>query len=145
MRKITIELGGSEREISELPGRSSDEWRTKFEDSISPLLHAIGNVEISSAGDLAQAINDYKAMLFGSISIIRELVIEYAKLDREWVLDHAYDSEIVEAFVAIVGMAYPIDFLARRLTRTGASASPISMNGASQSTEDGQRISNQSN
>lgn len=144
MRNITITLGGEEREFPELPSRKAAAWRELAKEPLNQIVDAIKmgrEIEIENTTDLVNLIEDFKPLLLESVDTIRDLVIAYTEVDREWALDNTYDSEYLEAIVPIMRMGYPYDFLVRKVTQVGAAQSRILMNGRSQSTANGQTSS----
>lgn len=130
MRTVDIELGNIEYQIAELPTRKNEQWRQELETVLDPLLAVFGEMSgVEVTGDnLAELIPSAELVAkvaMKSPDTIREMVFKYSPVldkDREQLLDNAYDSEFVEAFTAILGLAYPFGGLVRavrQITTTG--------------------------
>lgn len=128
MDDITVKLGGREYSIKRLPVRKSKAWRTRFSsefDRVAGDILQLTNWETISLGDAKSAIIAGKDAIFRVLDEIAfELVCDYAPeiaQDRERIEDEAYDNEIVEAFVKVLGLAFPLDTLVKTLRGLTAS------------------------
>lgn len=147
MRKFTITLAGEEREFPELTSRKAAEWRELAAGPLSEIMETLrssSNFEIANTSDLLKIIDDVKPLLLSSIDTIRDLVIAYTGIEKEWALDNTYDSEYIEAIVPVMRMGYPYDFLLKAARRIGAIRPPTMTNGHSQNMENGQMSSTKS-
>jgi hypothetical protein len=117
MRSVDIELGGKTYTVRELPSRKSKAWRESLETPLRALLSEttdLLNARLSTDAVLPLLGSATDAAL-GSIDTIFELLCGYApevEKDAERVLDEAYDSEIVDAFKEVLGLAYPFGRMA---------------------------------
>ena len=116
----TIQLGGTEYTISELPARGNAAWRKAFAQQIGPLLAIVeqagAGMELRSSEDMLRIANQIGRVLVQSPDILIDLLFAYAPAlaaQREAILDAAYDSELIAAFTAVLGLAYPFGGLAR--------------------------------
>lgn len=120
MNSKTITLGGVEYTISELPARKNAGWRKAFEAQLGPLLSIVEQagqgIEIQRSEDLLRIANQIGRVLVQSPDILIDLLFDYAPnldAERELILDTAYDSQLIGAFTAVLGLAYPFGGLAR--------------------------------
>ena len=120
MRNGTVEMGGEERMIVELRPRANAEWREKFEphfDGLQLLIQQATVPDLMEGDSLTELTKTVKAAIRGSLETITALVKEYAP---DLPYDEAYESEIVEAFGIILGLAYPFGSLVEKLRRLAA-------------------------
>lgn len=122
MDSTTVTVGGTEYTIDELPARKNSAWRATFETQLGPLLTLVeqagAGAAISSSDDLMRIAHQVGRVLVKAPDTVTELIFDYApNLDanREQILDTAYDSELIGAFQAILGLAYPFGGLARQM------------------------------
>lgn len=128
MDDITVKLGGRDYSIKRLPVRKSKAWRSRFSsefDRVAGDILQLTNWETISLGDAKSAIIAGKDAIFRVLDEIAfELVCDYAPeiaQDRERIEDEAYDNEVVEAFVKVLGLAFPLDTLVKTLRGLTAS------------------------
>ncbi len=143
MKTTAITLGGKEYTVTELPSRANAAWRKQFQDKLAPILELLGIVpeaelptsaaelEDAAAGNrpgLALAVTAIRSaaqVALSSVDDVLEMTFAYSPAlakERKRIQEEAYDSEIVEAFTAILGLAFPFGALAtplRRLTANG--------------------------
>ncbi len=125
MRKVTITLGDTETEVQELRSRANRGWRKSLEKHFEELGNALqgaGGTDLTDGQSLAHLVKSVSATLLGSVEILTELVKEYAPdlpID-----DYSYDSEILEAFTAILGLAYPFGSVLDKIMSTASSMKP---------------------
>lgn len=109
MRTATIMLDGKEHEIKEMRHRQNKEWRKVLEGHIETLASAVEEGmegDISDATKVAQLIRVGIRFVIRSTDLMCELVVEYLPNLAEQ-LENGYDSEIADAFVEVVKLAYP--------------------------------------
>jgi len=113
MKTVTIVLDGTEYTVEELRSRNNAEWRAELEKHFSEIANAIeelgvgGEVEVNDFDAIAGLVRSFSGKLLGSVGIVHEMVKSYLPPNLHSTLDDAYDSEIIEAFIAILGLAYP--------------------------------------
>lgn len=122
MNSATVTLGGVEYTINELPARKNSQWRQGFEERLGPILNLVeqagAGAAISTSDDLMRIAHQVGRVLVKAPDTLIDLIFDYApNLDaaRELILDAAYDSELIGAFQAILGLAYPFGGLARQM------------------------------
>lgn len=106
-KPVTVILDGNEYTITEKRSRENAAWRRRLEGpfaELADLLEGGPSTEITDMASLAALVRSASGLLIGSIDTIRELLADYA---TELPLDDAYDSEIMDAFVEVLGLAFP--------------------------------------
>lgn len=130
MNSTTVTLGGVAYTVDELPARKNSQWRAGFEEQLGPILNLVAEAgagaAIASSDDLMRIAHSVGRVLVKSPDTVTELLFCYAptlEAARDLILDTAYDSELIGAFQAILGLAYPFGGLARQMASL-ASGSP---------------------
>lgn len=143
MNKRTLNLGGQSYTIEELPARRNAAWRKQLEAKLAPLLGIIeqagAGLELRTNEDLVKVVGQVSQLLVTAPDLVIELLFAYAPdltANQEAILDTAYDSELIAAFTAVLGMAYPFGSLAKLATSLASGSTPklptpISMNSPS--------------
>lgn len=133
MNKRTVTLGGKEYVIVELPARKNAGWRKGLEAKLAPILGIIeqagAGLELRTNEDLLKVVGQVGQLLVTAPDLLIELLFAYAPelaADRDAILDAAYDSELIAAFTAVLGMAYPFGSLARLASLASGSMKPPS-------------------
>ncbi len=108
MRTVVIRLDGKDYTVEELRSRENRAWRERlgvhFEELTAAVEGASGvELEGKALGELVRSVG---GKLLGSVELVRELVVAYDD-HLEPFLDDAFDSEVMEAFVGVLGLAYP--------------------------------------
>lgn len=135
---IRCVLGGKEYEIKPLPLKAERKWKEAADEHVDQLFGLIEGAaaqEINSSADLMPALRAMKHTLFYATDTILDLVCLYSAVvagDRERIEEEAYAPEVVDAFVQIVGVVFPLDRLKslRGLIRTPTSSSSRGRNGS---------------
>jgi hypothetical protein len=125
MRSVTVLLSDAEDRVHEYQVRErrsagNREWRKLLEEHFQGVAGALES-EISSGQDLAALVRGVGGTLLGSVDIVTELVRDYAP---SLPLDAAYDSEILDAFTGVLGLAYPFGSTIARLAGALGRANP---------------------
>lgn len=129
MQQRTITLASQALEIAELPARKNQAWRDEFDMRMQPVLHLIEQagqgMEINNSEDLLRLVHQLWPVVISSPALLAELVQAYApnQVTAE-VLDQVYDSEVIDAFIVIVGLAFPFGALVRGLTSLASGSAP---------------------
>ncbi len=127
MRKVSVTLNGKTIQVEELRRRANQAWRERLEaefQEIAGVLEGAGNIELTDGAQIAGLVRTMAGKVIGSVDIIAGLLGEYApELAAE--LDEAYDSEVLDAFTAVLGLAYPFGGLWAALRKIGSAAPPI--------------------
>jgi len=121
MRSIVVQLGGVAYTIEELPTRKNAEWRKKLDAPFSELANLLENgpdADITNLQDLAGLVRSLSGMFIGSMDTLIDLLFDYSpplKKARKKIENSIYDSEILEAFTKVLGLAYPFGGLVGKL------------------------------
>lgn len=119
-------LGGKEYEVAPLPLRAERRWKEAADqhvEQIFALLEGAAAQQINSTADLMPALRAMKHSLFYATDTILDLCCLYSPVlaaDRERIEEEAYAPEVMDVFVGIVGVVFPLDRLRslRGLIRT---------------------------
>lgn len=113
-RTVTVTLAGTEYVVTELPSRRNAEWRRKVDEALGSLSGALGqNLEISN---LQGTLDSVRALLLESGETILRLLYAYSEDiadDKERIELEAFDSELTEALIEVLSLAYPFGSLLR--------------------------------
>lgn len=124
MKSVTVTLAGRDMVIKELPSRKASAWRRELAKVLTPLLGLVEKagegVEISNSQDIMLLVRQVAPLIAESPDIVVDLLCSYAGT-TEIDLDEVYDSEIMDAFVAVLGLAYPFASLGNYLRRASGS------------------------
>jgi hypothetical protein len=145
VRKATVILGGQEYGVNELPVRPNARWRARLQKELGGIVDLVENVtnsqtdQITAKGlaGLARGISD---KLFGSVDLITELLFEYSPeltKDRKRIEETSFESEIIDAFLQVLGLAFPFGAWVSRLASLGLKAGQTSPSSPSQPGESG--------
>lgn len=144
MEKTTVSLGGQESTVVELKRKANSAWRQRLQAEFADIAQLIGdlsNIKIEDGEALKNVMVTVTSRVSSSLDTALELVIAYSPTlenDQERIVEEAYDSEILQAFIAILGLAYPFGSALSTisgLVALGQQARPIGANSASPSTE----------
>lgn len=122
MRTVTVTLGGQQYTIAELQSRPNSEWRKRLDKEfgeVAKLLSTGSKLELSTDA-IAGLLDFVRSTLLGSIDTITELLFAYAPAlaaDKPRILGESYDSEITDAFIEVLKLAYPFGPLITGLAR----------------------------
>ena len=152
MRTITVVLGEKEYVLRELPVRKNREWRERLQKPFGELVEALQgarDTEIDNLRAVGGLVQQLSALLLGSVDIVIDLIFAYAPElaeDGKYIEENGYDSQFLEAFASVLGLAYPFSMwmgpvrrAARELNAIGSrdketSTSSAAANGASGTT-----------
>ena len=121
-KQVTVTLDGKPHTITEKRSRDNAAWRAKLEvpfQDLAGLLESAPGTDLTDGQSLATLVRSVSGMLLGSIEIVTGLLADYAP---ELPLADAYDSEILEAFTEVLGLAYPFGALLGKLRVIGSKA-----------------------
>ena len=149
MKSIVITLGDREYEIKELTTRKNAAWRVQLQEPFGNLVQMLQDApttELNNLRDVGSLVQSMSGLLLGSIDTVIGMVFAYSPVlaaDRDYIENEAFDSQLLEAFTGVLGLAYPISTwagkaagLARELNAIGSqspetSTSSVSVNGDS--------------
>ena len=132
MKTAEIELGGRQFTITERPTRPNAVWRKQLANKLRPvvdLIERLPELEVPTSVDelrasqaglssLADVVKQLSTFLLNGLDEVMDLTISYSpelEAEAEWIGDNAYDSEILEAFTRVLGLAYPFGGMIRAL------------------------------
>lgn len=113
MRTVEITLGGEAFTIAELPVRPNAEWRKRLQPTFAALIDLIQRspgIELSNPQHVADLLRSASGLFLGSLDTMTALTISYSPAltaKSEWVQEHACESEIMDAFVSVLSLAFP--------------------------------------
>lgn len=120
MRTIEITLGGKTHTIRELPTQKNAAWRARlrqpFGELANLLQHAMG-VDLKDGPGLAGVVTTVSDLIMTSPDLLVDLVFAYSPelaAQRATIEADLYDSEVGEAFLAVLGLAFPFGALGRQ-------------------------------
>lgn len=132
-RSVTVKIAGRSYEVTELRSRANEAWRKQLQEPFAGLvaqLEGAADTDLSSPRAIAALVQDTAGALLRSPDTLRELLFAYSpalEADRERILAEAFDSELLDAFVQVLKIAFPfggmVDKLAG-LARLGQTARP---------------------
>ena len=122
MRKATVVFEGKDYVIQEMRHRLNKKWRKKLEGHVEEVAAAIGQgteLEVSELNSIAQLIRSVGGFVLQSVDLMGELLVEYCPTLSDAV-ENGYDSEIADAFVEVLKLAYPFSSMINTLRRIGS-------------------------
>jgi hypothetical protein len=141
MRSIEVVLGGKTYTVTELPVRKNVAWRKQLQEPFGELVTALQNAPQTELGNLQEVgtlVRNLSGLVVGSVETITRLLFDYApniKADQKAIEDSAYESELLEAFVGVLGLAFPFGVWGKRagqvvqqLSEIGSQSSPTLTN-----------------
>lgn len=151
MKSETIILGGRTYQITERPTRANKAWRDQLTAVLEPVAGIVEQVT-GGALSLPESVEEMRAkpqlltdlggvvkrltgLLLEGLDNVLDLTLDYSpalKADREWIEGNAYDSEILAAFTAVLGLAYPLGGVIHQLVKIGSPTPATSPNFAGQ-------------
>ena len=126
MRKVKVTLNGQEYEIKELRSRANAVWRQSLRKPFDELAEALEtglDIELTDASGIGSIIAKAADLIVGSIDKLIILLLEYAP-ELEEAAKEAYDSELIEAFSAVLSLAYPFGAVLRYIKAARPKATP---------------------
>ena len=134
-----VNLGGRTYSLAKKPIRQASAMRQRLNQQIEPLVEMAGRateVEIRDVEQVGELLNGLRGMLVSYVDILLEMLCEYEpaiQKDREWLLDHAYDEEVIQAAVVMIQQLFPfgnllskLNGLAENMTSTNSPSTTVS-------------------
>ena len=124
-KTVEITLNEATHTIRELRSRENAAWRRRLEEPFKELAGALEGApgtDLTDLQSIAQLVRAVGGMLLQSIDTVKMLLIAYAP-GLQANIDEAYDSEILDAFTEVLGLAYPFGGLIRKLRDLGSESS----------------------
>ena len=135
-KSVKVFLDGKEYTITEKPSRENAAWRQRLDgpfQELAGLLEIAPGANLTDGAALAGIVRSVSGMLLGSIDTVRKLTVAY--VGDGIPLD--YDSDALDVFSAVLGLAYPFGSLLPRLRQLGSLAKPTVQSSPSPSGADG--------
>jgi len=136
-RSVTVELGERTYTISEAPYVRSKTWRGKLASVLQPRLRtALGlkDMTIEKPEDLIGLIEPLQWAALEAVDEMFDLLMAYDKAlesDKEYIEQHATESQIVSAFGKLLEMADPFGLVRQLRSGLGTAARSMSLQGQS--------------
>ncbi len=143
MQDCTITLGEKEYVVKELPIRKNMAWRAQLAQPINEIMaivERLKDLEISRLGDILNLIQDLRPLLIQRLDEASEWLISYSpelQKDKEYILDNAYESQLITALVEVLKLAFPFAKLLPQ-SRLGLASRATLTNSPEASGESGQ-------
>ena len=126
MKTVKVTLNDQEFEIVELRSRANAAWRKSLQgpfDELAQTLEGAPEIDLTDGAGIADLIQKASGLAIGSVDILVRLLLEYAPQLEEAAAE-AYDSELIGAFVAVLGLAFPFGSVISKIQTTLPAASP---------------------
>ncbi|MCB8942541.1 MAG: hypothetical protein H6658_02075 [Ardenticatenaceae bacterium] len=137
MKFIKLTIGEKTYTVNELPRKKNAAWREAFQNEfveIASFIQGLAGIEVSSGEVIANIVEQVAVQVNGAIDRMADLLISYSPemtADRSYIDENAYDSQILDGFTAVLGLAYPFGSLMKQLqtlVATGRSTRRITRN-----------------
>jgi hypothetical protein len=128
MNTITVTLAGKKYTVKTLPIRQAKAFRGRFGVVFETITVALRNAPAMELGDLqsmAGLVESVSELLVNSIDQALDLVCEYAPeiaADRERIETEGYDEEVIQVFVEVLKLLYPLHQLRALMSGPAARA-----------------------
>lgn len=125
-RTVTVTLAGTDYQITELRSRANAAWREQLREPFGALvdrLEGAGETNVTSARDVVGLVRETAGTLLQAPDLLGGLLFAYSPelaRDRERIIEEAYDSEILSAFVEVLKLAFPFGGIVQRLAGLAA-------------------------
>lgn len=132
MKTAKITIDGHELVIKELRHRKNSVWRKKLTGPLQKVTTMLAKgadteLDMTNIPGLIETLKSIGLTVLNSTDIICELLIEYAP-EHQHVFEEAYDSELLEAFVEVLKLAYPFGQALTYLRQIGSNLASMSPN-----------------
>jgi hypothetical protein len=113
MRTETITLGEKQYTLTELPLRKARAFRERIKEQFGSLVTLFENApstDITNTTQVAGLMRLLSDALLGSVDTLLDLLYEYSPslaADKEAIEENAVGSEVVDAFIAAMGLSFP--------------------------------------
>ena len=137
MKFIKLTIGEKTYTVNELPRKKNAAWREAFQNEfveIASFIQGLAGIEVSSGEVIANIVEQVAVQVNGAVDRMADLLISYSPemtADRDYIEEEAYDSQILDGFTAVLGLAYPFGSLMKQLqtlAATGRSTRRITRN-----------------
>jgi len=133
VKSVTILLGEQSYTIHELPTRKNEAWRKKLSEPFARVAGFLENgpqKELNDTAGIGALVREVSELLIKSPEIVTGLLFDYAPelaADRERISENCYDSEIMDAFVEVLKLAFPFGGLIQRVAALGSASKPTKL------------------
>lgn len=126
-KTVKVHLGGREYVVAEKYAGIAERWRQHLRDSsvyktalsmdgaieqIAYIIEdGIENLQVNRITTLAAIVPNLVVALANSMDEINDLIFDYVpemQADREWIMEHVYNSELGEVFLEVLKLNFPI-------------------------------------
>jgi hypothetical protein len=113
MRTETITLGEKEYTLTELPLRKARAFREGIKaqfGALVGLLESAPDTDITNTAQMAGLLRVLSDTLLGSVDTLLDLLYQFSPTvaaDKESIEENAVGSEVVDAFIAAMGLSFP--------------------------------------
>lgn len=117
MKSIKIALAGKTYTVNELPRKKNAAWREQFQAEfaeVADALVAMADSDIANADSVAALLRSVMGQVNGAVEKIVALLLAYSSsiaADGERIEEEAYESELLDAFLEVLKLAYPFGSL----------------------------------
>lgn len=127
MPKTTkVTLGGTEYTIEELKAKANAAWRKRLGEQLQGVAELMDS-DISDADTLRALAGLVMNRIMPAVDTMRDMLLDYCpaiRADRKRIEEEAYDSEIMDAFVKVLALAYPFGSAIQRISSLSGRGSP---------------------
>lgn len=127
MKTVRLTLAGQGYTVNELPRKKNAAWREQFQQefvTVAEAIAAAAETDTSQAGNIAEILRGLMNQIDGAVDKLLGLLAAYAPsvaADIGRVEEEAFESELIDAFVEVLGLAYPFG---RAIEALGSLTSP---------------------
>lgn len=113
MKSIKVALGGNTYTINEQPRKKNAAWREAFQNEFVDVAAAISSAadaDITQTGTIADVVRGLMGQINNAVDALLPLLADYSpsiKADMNRIEEEAYESEIIDAFIEVLALAYP--------------------------------------
>lgn len=133
MRTISITFGDRNYTVPQAPIGRAKAWRKQLKKPLNEILALISgdllNTELNSAADVVGLAEKMIPVLMDAPETVLELLLGYAptlKADKAYIEEHGYDEQVVDAFLQVLKVAFPLARLTELLGPMNLATSPSS-------------------
>ncbi len=120
-RSVKVTLGGRDYQVDELRSRENAAWRERLRVPFANLVQRLeeaGETEITNPGAMVALLRETAGTVIEAPDMLAGLLFAYSpalEADRERIVAEAYDSELMNAFIEVLKLAYPFGALAQQI------------------------------
>lgn len=125
-KTVKVTLGGTEYAIEELKAKANAAWRKRLGEQLQGVAELMDS-DISDADTLRALAGLVMNRIMPAVDTMRDMLLDYCpaiRADRKRIEEEAYDSEIMDAFVKVLALAYPFGSVIQRLGSLSGRGSP---------------------